>query len=76
VHGTGVYSAGVGPKGPALERFLDIKKKKVFREGGELASGVEARPDVIVSGQYSTQFLAPHSSAGKRFCRYLSTQFF
>jgi hypothetical protein len=28
VHGTGVYSAGVGPKGPALERFLDIKKKK------------------------------------------------
>jgi hypothetical protein len=27
VHGTGVYSAGVGPKGPALERFLDIKKK-------------------------------------------------
>jgi hypothetical protein len=26
VHGTGVYSAGVGPKGPALERFLDIKK--------------------------------------------------
>jgi hypothetical protein len=28
VHGTGVYSAGVGPNGPALERFLDIKKKK------------------------------------------------
>jgi hypothetical protein len=28
VHGTGVYSAGVGPKGPALERFLDIIKKK------------------------------------------------
>jgi hypothetical protein len=28
VHGTGVYSAGVGPKGPALERFLDIKKNK------------------------------------------------
>jgi hypothetical protein len=28
VHGTGVYSVGVGPKGPALERFLDIKKKK------------------------------------------------
>jgi hypothetical protein len=28
VHGTGVYSAGMGPKGPALERFLDIKKKK------------------------------------------------
>jgi hypothetical protein len=28
VHGTGVYSARVGPKGPALERFLDIKKKK------------------------------------------------
>jgi hypothetical protein len=27
MHGTGVYSAGVGPKGPALERFLDIKKK-------------------------------------------------
>jgi hypothetical protein len=25
---TGVYSARVGPKGPALERFLDIKKKK------------------------------------------------
>jgi hypothetical protein len=31
VHGTGVYSAGVGPKGPALERFLDIKKKKLKR---------------------------------------------
>jgi hypothetical protein len=30
VHGTGVYSAGVGPKGPALERFLDIKKKKII----------------------------------------------
>jgi hypothetical protein len=30
VHGTGVYSVGVGPKGPALERFLDIKKKKLF----------------------------------------------
>jgi hypothetical protein len=28
VHGTGVYSVGVGPKGPALEKFLDIKKKK------------------------------------------------
>jgi hypothetical protein len=28
VHGTRVYSAGVGPKGPALERFPDIKKKK------------------------------------------------
>jgi hypothetical protein len=28
VHGTGVYSAGVGPKGPALERFPVIKKKK------------------------------------------------
>jgi hypothetical protein len=28
VRGTEVYSAGVGPKGPALERFLDIKKKK------------------------------------------------
>jgi hypothetical protein len=23
VHWTGVYSAGVGPKGPALERFLE-----------------------------------------------------
>jgi hypothetical protein len=32
VHGTGVYFAGVGPKGPALERFLDIKKKKVLFE--------------------------------------------
>jgi hypothetical protein len=28
VHEIGVYSAGVGPKGPALEKFLDIKKKK------------------------------------------------
>jgi hypothetical protein len=28
VYGTGVYSAEVGPKGPALERFLDIGKKK------------------------------------------------
>jgi hypothetical protein len=28
VHGTGVYSAGVGPKGPALKRFPDIKKEK------------------------------------------------
>jgi hypothetical protein len=31
VYGTEVYSAGVGPKGPALERFLDIKKKKKKR---------------------------------------------
>jgi hypothetical protein len=30
VHGTGVYSARVGPKGPALERFLDIKKKNIY----------------------------------------------
>jgi hypothetical protein len=29
VHRTGVYSAEVGPKGPALERFLDIKKKNI-----------------------------------------------
>jgi hypothetical protein len=27
VHGTGVYYARVSPKGPALERFPDIKKK-------------------------------------------------
>jgi hypothetical protein len=33
VHGTGVYSARVGPKGPALERFLDIKKKCVPTRG-------------------------------------------
>jgi hypothetical protein len=30
VHGTGVYFAGVGPKGIALERFPDIKKKISF----------------------------------------------
>jgi hypothetical protein len=30
VYGTGVYSVGVGPKGPALERLLDIKKKKIY----------------------------------------------
>jgi hypothetical protein len=28
VHGTMVYSAGMGPIGPALERFPDIKKNK------------------------------------------------
>jgi hypothetical protein len=28
VHGTGVYSARVGPKCPALKRFPDIKKRK------------------------------------------------
>jgi hypothetical protein len=32
VHGTGVYSARVGPKGPALERFLDIKKKRALKQ--------------------------------------------
>jgi hypothetical protein len=32
VHGARVYSAGVGPKGPVLERFLDIKKKEKKRE--------------------------------------------
>ena len=26
MHGTEVYSAAVGPNGPTLERFLDIKK--------------------------------------------------
>jgi hypothetical protein len=36
VHGTGVYSAGVGPKGPALERFLDIKKKMFFIQCAEI----------------------------------------
>jgi hypothetical protein len=30
VHRTGVYSVVVGPKGLALERFSDIKKKKQF----------------------------------------------
>jgi hypothetical protein len=29
VHGTGVYSVGVGPKGPILERFSEKKKKKI-----------------------------------------------
>jgi uncharacterized protein YjhX (UPF0386 family) len=29
VDGTGVYYAGVGPKGSALERFPNIKKKKL-----------------------------------------------
>jgi hypothetical protein len=28
VHRTGVYSVGVGPEGPALERFPNIQKKK------------------------------------------------
>jgi hypothetical protein len=28
MHGIGIYSAGIGSKGPALKRFLDIKKKK------------------------------------------------
>jgi hypothetical protein len=28
VYETGVYSSRVGPKGPALERFPDIKNKK------------------------------------------------
>ena len=28
MHSTGVYSAGMGPKDPALKRFPDIKKKK------------------------------------------------
>jgi hypothetical protein len=28
VHETGIYSARVGLKGPALERFPNIKKKK------------------------------------------------
>jgi hypothetical protein len=32
VHGTGVYSAGVGLKCPALKRFPDIKKKKKKKE--------------------------------------------
>jgi hypothetical protein len=28
MHGIGVYSVGVGSKGPTLKRFPDIKKKK------------------------------------------------
>jgi hypothetical protein len=28
VHGTGVYSAGVGPNGPTLDKFSYIEKKK------------------------------------------------
>jgi hypothetical protein len=32
VHGTGVYSAGVGLKDLALERFPDIKNKKIKRK--------------------------------------------
>ena len=34
VHGTKVYSARVGPKGPALERFPDIKGLFDKRFGG------------------------------------------
>jgi hypothetical protein len=37
MYGTGTYSAGMGPKGPAMERFLDIKKKKK-----ELSRGMSA----------------------------------
>jgi hypothetical protein len=29
VYGTEVYSAEMGPNGPALERFTDLKKKKM-----------------------------------------------
>jgi hypothetical protein len=36
VHGTEVYSAGVGPNGPALERFSDIKKKKKIHDIGTI----------------------------------------
>jgi hypothetical protein len=32
VHGTMVYSAGVDPNGPTLERFPDFKKKKKWRK--------------------------------------------
>jgi hypothetical protein len=31
VHGIGIYSAGMGPKGFALERFFDIKKIKKIK---------------------------------------------
>jgi hypothetical protein len=39
VHGTGVYSAGVGPKCSALERFPDIKKKKKKKRKKEKKKG-------------------------------------
>ena len=29
MHETEIYATGVGPKGPDLERFPDIKKKKM-----------------------------------------------
>ena len=32
MHGIGVYSAGVGPKGLAFERFPDIKKNKKIKD--------------------------------------------
>jgi hypothetical protein len=51
VHGTGVYSAGVGPKGPALERFLDIKKKKKKKKKKETNHFVQNLdfPDDLIS---------------------------
>jgi hypothetical protein len=58
VHGTGVYSAGVGPKGPALERFLDIKKKKkrVFLNLCLNLSETILFIDVIRSSEFITCF--------------------
>jgi hypothetical protein len=32
VHGTRVYFVRVGPKGPVLERFPDIKKIKIINK--------------------------------------------
>jgi hypothetical protein len=38
VHRIGVYSAGVGLKGLALEGFLDIKKKKKKKKKKECSN--------------------------------------
>jgi disease resistance protein RPS2 len=48
VHGTGVYSAGVGPKGPALERFLDIKKKSFPKRFPFMNNRITRLPDCVV----------------------------
>ena len=59
MHGTGVYSTRVGPKGSALERFPDIKKKK---KKEELFFNLDEVYDPIAQRVFVFQFFLKRAS--------------
>ena len=61
MHGTGVYSTGVGSKSPALERFPDIKKKKKKEKKSVMSLLLIGVVCVRVMGSPWSRLLAPYA---------------